>query len=606
VTDLSFAIAQTYSAAADGTAIARVLIEGHLPVNDFKATTSPPYAPQAESDPTGGTVPDGYYYVCLVAIDATGNTTGPSFPLAQVVAFSSGANTNTITLPNIYWQSGTTGYNLYAGTDPNRVSLQVTGSGTPSEITITSYNVATTGLPDVEFDHMELRLSEIVHSGIFGAQITGITATTITYDAIPGVDLTNRVVSILGRSNTSDWLPIWDFKIASNTSNVMTLSGVTDLTALSPAPKIGDTIVVRAQAFLTDSVANNVCGDPLFVNGVINFDPPITIIGASNTTPITLQTSTPHDYFNGDTVTVGKVRGNTNANGTFTVTIPSTPDANYDQTHIILVSSHGNADYTGGGTVQLQTTGLRTAFEDGNNIMIIAGMGAGQVRRVYTNNDDKYVIVGTWSTPLDSTSVFIVVKPNVVSSADSTPALNSDPSVEVELAVPVDNYVDTMLWCQAFCMSASGKQSIPSDSPGREIWIYGGTGNIVTQYDKATFNVAVATDLTVQDDIGVAYIVKRPGVPISCSTLLSVPPVGADVHLDIILTKADASFSGTIFPVITGPIVFPAGATTVQVQVAFASGIHFDEEDILTINCYQIGSTQAGRQAVSVVKFLLD
>lgn len=604
-TDKTFNIAQTYEAAADNTAIARVLIQGHLPVNDFKSQASPPYAPQAESDPTGGTVPDGFYYICLVAVDSNGNASGPSYPLAPVVAASSGADTNTLTLPNIYWQSNTASWRLYAGTDPNRVSLQSSGTGTPSEITIDLYKVADQGLPDIEFDHMELRLSRVVHSGIFGAEITGITATTITYDAIPGIDLTNRTVSILGRANTSDWLPVWDFKIASNTSNVMTLSGVTDLTALVPAPKIGDVIVVRAQANITVPSANNVIGDTGFVNGAEVFDAPINVSGATNTTPIIITTSTPHDYFDGDTVLVSGVGGITNVNGTFTVTIPSTADANYDRTHVILVGSVGNGDFTHGGRVQLQTTGLRTNFEIGNWVLIISGTGAGQQRKIYANDQHKYVIAGTWSTPPDDTSVFIIIEPNILTSADSTPVLNSDPNAETELSIRVDNYNDTMVWAQAFCMSASGKQSIAGDSPGRELWIFGGTGNVVTQFDKATFNAAVATDLIVQDDISVAYIVKRPGVPVSISTKISVPPIGADVHLDIILTKHDGSYSGTILPPST-VISIPAGSTSVITQTAFKTGIHFDEEDVLTLNCYEIGSTQAGRQVACVCKFLLD
>lgn len=69
----------------------------------------------------------------------------------------------------------------------------------------------------------------------------------------------------------------------------------------------------------------------------------ITVIGATNATPIQITSSAPNSLTTGQTVVISGVNGNTAANGTFVVTV-------VDSTHFNLNGSVGNGTYTSGGT----------------------------------------------------------------------------------------------------------------------------------------------------------------------------------------------------------------------------------------------------------------
>ena len=595
LTDKNFQLAQLYQGAADGTAIATLAITGCLPINSFNALAKPPYARVLEADPVGpgGNIPDGYYYAALVAVDTNGNTSAPTNPVTTAMMLGSGGH-GTLTIPNIYWQSNTTGYQVYAGTNPNSLSLQTSGSGTPSSITLTDYVFAGQGMPDTQFNNLEVRVTPVVHSGIMGVAITAITATTIGIDALPAVDLSGRVCSILGHINSSNPLPILDFLISSNTSNVLTVGGgAPDLTTLPIS--VGDVLVVRTSP---DTVTDTTIGDSLFVNGVDYFAPAILIVGATNATPIVITTNIDHNYSNGDTVKVTGVTGNLAANVQTTITVIS-------PTQFSLVGTIGSGPYNGSGQSQQQTSGLVPHTEQGNLIYIEYGTGAGQWRKVLDNTSTVYTVDNAWTIMPDSTSRFIVTKSAVVNTVDTTKAQNTDPTAQTTVLVPVENYLGQVLWVQVFTESASGQYSVITDSPGREIFIFGGPGNSTVQYDKATFNIAVSTDLITGDDICVPYLILRPGTPQTCSALLQTPCVGSDALLDIQIAKADSSYTGTIFPSSPG-IDIPAGSTATLSLTSFLSGLHFDQGDLLTVNCTQVGSTQAGRGAVLIVKFKLD
>ncbi len=68
------------------------------------------------------------------------------------------------------------------------------------------------------------------------------------------------------------------------------------------------------------------------------------IINASNTTPISITTATPHGLIDGQTITITGVTGNTAANGTFTIFVTSTLTFN-------LIGSVGNGAYIAGGAI---------------------------------------------------------------------------------------------------------------------------------------------------------------------------------------------------------------------------------------------------------------
>ena len=68
----------------------------------------------------------------------------------------------------------------------------------------------------------------------------------------------------------------------------------------------------------------------------------LTITGATNASPIQITTSAVNSLTTGQTVTISGVTGNTNANGTFVITV-------IDNTHFTLNGSAGNGAYGGGG-----------------------------------------------------------------------------------------------------------------------------------------------------------------------------------------------------------------------------------------------------------------
>ncbi len=87
--------------------------------------------------------------------------------------------------------------------------------------------------------------------------------------------------------------------------------------------------------------------------------------GVTNSYPIIIRTTAPHNLQDGDTVTVSGVTGTTNANGMFKVTV-------VDATHFALNGTTGNGAYTGGGTwSKIVTTtrdpGMRLVLPNGVN-----------------------------------------------------------------------------------------------------------------------------------------------------------------------------------------------------------------------------------------------
>jgi hypothetical protein len=81
----------------------------------------------------------------------------------------------------------------------------------------------------------------------------------------------------------------------------------------------------------------------------------VSISGATNASPIVITTSSAHGLTTNDIVTVASVGGNTNANGTWQITVLSS-------TTFSLIGSSGNATYTSGGTVQKVNSAADTAL----------------------------------------------------------------------------------------------------------------------------------------------------------------------------------------------------------------------------------------------------
>lgn len=598
-TELNFAVAQLYSAAKDSTVLVSLQLTGHEPPNKFTVKTGPPYAPGATND-GGGNFPAGHYYFAICAQGSDGLFSAPSFPLAQI-DIPVDAAPGQVTIPNIYWLSNTDGYKVYGGTNPNRLSLQGSGGGTPSSITLTDYVRAGEAMPDIQFDHLVYTYKHVWHSGIFGIGVIDFTSTTLTFTGIGFTvdEYAGRTLTILGQVNSEANLPIWNFLVAGNTIDTITLGPVNghlpDLAALGVQKN--DVLIMRAQANIHSPTT---IGDRLFINEIKYFNAPITITDASGS-PIVLTLATPHNYTSGDEVFVDAVRGNTNANGTYTATVPSTPDASYNKLHLIL-PPNSNSTYEGGGNVREITNGLRAHDEKGHIVRIIAGTGRNQKRKIVDNDMTTLTVDPEWDVEPDATSVFIVEDSSTLGAIPTTQISNADPTAETVSTFSIDNYVDEVILVQAFSSDVNGNLAVESDSPYREVFVFGGDGTAVVQYDKATFNIATIIDMTVDVDVAPHYIVRRAGTPSSCRAQITIPPTGADAIVDIILTKFDGSFTGSIFG--ATKIVIPDGSTDLVVMDdTFFADVKFDEDDQLTVNVDQVGSSQAGRVLSIVLKW---
>lgn len=82
----------------------------------------------------------------------------------------------------------------------------------------------------------------------------------------------------------------------------------------------------------------------------------IAVSAATNASPISITTTTPHGFSTGAAVTISGVNGNAAANGSWTVTVT-------DSTHLTLDGSTGSGNYTSGGTMSPAATWWFTANE---------------------------------------------------------------------------------------------------------------------------------------------------------------------------------------------------------------------------------------------------
>jgi len=265
-TEWTFGLAQVYENAGDGTAIAKLQVTGKFPINSFGDSVQPPFVPlQGTTASTGGTITGNQtIYAVVCSKDAAGKLSPPHERPVRI-DIAAGTNTNTATVPSIYWPSTATGYSIFAGPNPNKLAWQADGATTPTSITLTSLQVATYGVPDGEFDRMLVRCKRVIHSGVWGAQVSAVSTTGITIAgaAFSVNQFAGYDVTIIGRIGSSASLPVWNFRVASNTATVLTFTAGNP-SALGVA--ISDVAVMRSKPAVTTVSGNHVLTDANWVN----------------------------------------------------------------------------------------------------------------------------------------------------------------------------------------------------------------------------------------------------------------------------------------------------------------------------------------------------
>ena len=108
-----------------------------------------------------------------------------------------------------------------------------------------------------------------------------------------------------------------------------------------------------------------------------------TVTNATNTPTITITTSIPNNFINGQSVFISGVQGNTNANGTFTITV-------LDSQHFTIPAS-GNGAYISGGIVAAQFTTSTSSTEISLNIT--SGNTPGNMRTDFIANYEAQIFL---------------------------------------------------------------------------------------------------------------------------------------------------------------------------------------------------------------------
>ena len=160
--------------------------------------------------------------------------------------------------------------------------------------------------------------------------------------------------------------------------------------ATAPRTAPGDTILIMGSPAPTSLGINGT-----WTSGVLQATK--TLTAATNATPIAI-TITGHGYSTGDTVVVTGVVGNTNANGTWEITVT---DANT----FTLDNSAGNAARTSGGTVRLRNnTRVKLASALTQNI---ASTGPGRAAWTQSANVTTALDTNNFKEHRDSDSIAI-------------------------------------------------------------------------------------------------------------------------------------------------------------------------------------------------------
>jgi hypothetical protein len=349
------------------------------------------------------------------------------------------------------------------------MSLQASGGGTPSTVSISSMNVATEGAPDKVFDHLTLTATKVWYPGVFYAPAASVSSSSVTFTNASLPNMAGSVLSLLGSANSSANLPLVNATIASSGGTTITVSGV-DLVAAGC--KTGDVFTVRAKGA---SVTTNTITDPNFSNSIYTPEPPVAVQTITNTASIQVTTKTPHGYSTGDRILISLLYGAPKAiNGNqYVITV-------VDSLNFTLNGSTAPGLYAGGGIVQRLNLGMRTNAEAGKVLRIIAGTGVGQTYPIVSNTQTSVTISGTWITTPDATSLWIVQEPAPTASVQTASVSNYDPTQSGSGTIPLTDITPVPYLIEGLTTSVNGLTALESDSPRRDIYLFPPPQNLDT------------------------------------------------------------------------------------------------------------------------------
>lgn len=633
-TDWNFQVTQSYVLNADDSQSAVLNVSGVMPVNQFSSRIRKPIVPpQGSFSTTGGTFigPQSYSLV-FCGVDGSNSYTAPS----QVVTINVSQPTQTasLTVNNIICDPNTQKVAVFAG--PTQSTMTFQALFTPTSLakfsaTIYGMNVRTWSCPDVAVNSITMKAKRIIHSGVFGVAITGVSASTIT---VAGAGWTlnqwaGRQCTVISRvaADGGDPLPIWNFIVVANGSEDLIVNP--DPTSETVAVAVGDALVMRFQAQITpivpiDGTFNPTTGentptpltssslvkitDPLLINSLNGFSPPFDVINVQN---------------NGDGTSTVYTDGANNFDGTHLIYIEEVGGAvevDGRWSSITIVSSTAftvptaSSPYTGGGTCAQQFPGLNPGAEVGNIFRVIGGPGKGATAVVSDNDSTSFTLAGAGlSLGIDATSIWIIeegswtfTQPSGVISNSVPPTQDGvtlDPTVTLfSSSLTVNNWVGDTLLVMGVAVDVNGNEAPEATNPFREVYMIGAAG--ATFIRDWLAEGIIQGSLSVGTDVMDNYIVVRCNVgeyvQLSDTAIVAkTAPVGADAVIDVLVSHNNGSTWESIY---NAPLHLPDGNSSADFDSTNLAVDQLYRNDLLRFDIIQVGSTTAGAQVSIDIK----
>lgn len=126
--------------------------------------------------------------------------------------------------------------------------------------------------------------------------------------------------------------------------------------------------------------------------------------------------------------------------------------------------------------------GLAPDADAGKILRIIAGTGKGDVYRVLSNTDKRIYVDTDWLIDRvpDTTTRYIIEDADWKFIQASDRIDNRDPVAELSFDIQVTNYLRSTLLIMAVAMDGGENEAVERLSPMREIYLFGGPGNLFT------------------------------------------------------------------------------------------------------------------------------
>jgi hypothetical protein len=245
-----------------------------------------------------------------------------------------------------------------------------------------------------------------------------------------------------------------------------------------------------------------------------------------------------------------------------------------------------NAQYPAGATPGAEIGHLIRAFKSGFPT---------QVRRVVDNDETSWTI----DEPFDfEPDYFIVEESDWSEFADSSPISVTASNVSCEIRLSAQNLRNKSAVVGCFLVDRRGNETAEQYAPIREIYCFGEES--IGTFEYATFNLATSIDLATGTDVAPHWRAKNYSNPELGQLEFKVPPQGQSIIIDVILTKDDGTYSGSIF---TGgeKLEIPANSTDVVFQDLVDSTLEIAPNDLITVNVEQVGTDAAGRVGTLIV-----